>query len=163
PSGRPAKRPRPSWRTVHAFPCTSSRAGPTAPPNTSTIAWCPRQTPSVGVEGASRRTISSVAPASTGRPGPGEITSRDGASRSRLQVCDAVAEDDRADRNTRIQRLARQCVTDCARVRPAPAALQLRDDLHRADLRRAGHGPRRKARAQQVEMGDVVAQLAVDL
>jgi len=36
------------------------------PPNASTIAWCPRQTPSVGVLDARRLTISGVAPASAG-------------------------------------------------------------------------------------------------
>ena len=56
----------PSCSIVQDFPWTSSRAGPTSPPKTSTIAWWPRQTPSVGVVGARRRTISSVAPAAAG-------------------------------------------------------------------------------------------------
>ena len=89
-SGSPAKTPRPSWRTVQDFPCTSSRAGATVPPNASTIAWCPRQTPSVGVLCASRRTISGVAPASAGRPGPGEMTRCEGASRSAAVAVDRV-------------------------------------------------------------------------
>ena len=54
--------PRPSCETSVALPWTSSRAWPISPPNASTIAWWPRQTPSVGVVGASRRTISRVAP-----------------------------------------------------------------------------------------------------
>jgi len=46
----------------------------------------PRQTPSVGTVGASRVTISTVKPASRGRPGPGEMTSRLGASRTALSA-----------------------------------------------------------------------------
>ena len=37
-----------------ALPWTSSRAQPTSPPKTSTIAWWPRQTPSVGIVGRER-------------------------------------------------------------------------------------------------------------
>ena len=66
--------PRPSWRITLALPWTSLRAGPISPPKASTSAWWPRQTPRVGTRGASRRTISSVAPDSSGRPGPGETT-----------------------------------------------------------------------------------------
>ena len=91
PRGDPKKTPRPSWRTVQDFPCTSSCAGATVPPNASTIAWCPRQTPSVGVLGARRRRlISSVAPASAGRPGPGEMTRCEGASRAAVLAVDRV-------------------------------------------------------------------------
>ena len=74
--------PRPSWSTAVALPWTSSRAGPTSPPNTDTIAWWPRQTPSTGTEPASARTAASETPAASGRPGPGETTRWEGASRS---------------------------------------------------------------------------------
>ena len=74
--------PRPSWETALAFPCRSLCACPISPPKASTIAWWPRQTPSVGTRGPSRRTISTDAPASSGRPGPGEMTRWLGARRS---------------------------------------------------------------------------------
>ena len=44
--------------------------------------WCPRQTPSTGVRPAKRRTISVEIPAPAGLPGPGEMTTRSGASAS---------------------------------------------------------------------------------
>ena len=56
---------------ARALPWTSRRAGPTSPPKASTIAWWPRQTPSVGTRGPSRPTISTLAPASPGRPRAG--------------------------------------------------------------------------------------------
>ena len=72
-------------------------------------------------------------------------------------------QDDRADRDARVERPARQRVEHCAGVRPAPIALELGDDLHRAHLRRTGHGSGREARTQQVEARDPVAQLSRDL
>ena len=66
-----------------ALPWTSVCAGPISPPKASTSAWWPRQTPSVGTRGASRRTISTVAPGlARAAPGPGETTRCDGCRRS---------------------------------------------------------------------------------
>ena len=56
-----------------------------------------------------------------------------------------------------------QRVDDGARVRPAPVALELGDDLHRAHLRRARDGAGREARAQQVEGVTPSRELADDL
>ena len=71
---------------------------------------------------------------------------------------------ERADRDARVE-LARlrQEVADRTGVDPAPVPLELGDDLHRPHLRRARDGARREARAQQLERGDAVAQLAHDL
>src|SRR6266545_7393133 len=80
-----------------------------------------------------------------------------------LQPREPVDEHDRADRDARVERAVRQCVSDGAAVDAAPVALELRDDLHRANLRRAGDGSRGKARAQEVERRDPVAQFAGDL
>src|SRR4029450_4647510 len=66
-----ARPPRLSRATALACRAPSRFAWPISPPNASTIAWWPRQTPSVGVVGASRRTISSVAPGPRGLPGAG--------------------------------------------------------------------------------------------
>ena len=44
------------------------------------MAWCPRQTPSVGTDAPSARTSSTLMPAFSGRDGPGEITIASGAS-----------------------------------------------------------------------------------
>ena len=63
PRRRPCRRARP----LEALPCRSARAWPTSPPNASTIAWCPRQTPSVGTRGPSRR-ISSTRDAGVDGP-----------------------------------------------------------------------------------------------
>src|SRR5260370_1292431 len=38
------------------------------------MAWCPRQMPSSGMVAAQARTMSMLAPASAGVPGPGEMT-----------------------------------------------------------------------------------------
>ena len=46
-------------------------ACPTSPPNASTIAWCPRHTPRVGVVGPSARISRTDTPACSDRPGPG--------------------------------------------------------------------------------------------
>ena len=40
--------------------------------------WCPRHTPSTGTLTPNRRITSTEMPASSGRPGPGEITMRSG-------------------------------------------------------------------------------------
>ena len=71
---------------------------------------------------------------------------------------------ERADRDARVE-LARlrQEVADRARVDAAPVLLELRDDLHRAHLRRARDGAGREGRAQQLERRDPVAQLPDDL
>jgi hypothetical protein len=45
-----------------------------APPNAMPIPWWPRQTPSRGTLGPKRRMTSTEIPASSGRPGPGEMT-----------------------------------------------------------------------------------------
>ena len=58
---------------------------------------------------------------------------------------------------------SREDVADRARVDAAPVALELRDDLHRAHLRRARDGAGREAGAQELERRDAVAQLADDL
>ena len=84
-------------------------------------------------------------------------------ARARLQQRDALVQDDRADRDARVERAARQRVQHRARVRPAPVALELGDDLHRPHLRRARDGAGREARAQQVERRHAVRQLAADL
>src|SRR5881398_1080128 len=40
------------------LPCMSRSARTTLPPNTSTMAWCPRQTPSTGIRPAKARIVS---------------------------------------------------------------------------------------------------------
>src|SRR6476620_10704265 len=57
--------------------------------------------------------------------------------RTRLQVRDSVLEDERPDRDARIERAAGQGVADRTGVGAAPMSLELRDDLHRPNLRRA--------------------------
>ena len=54
-------------------------------------------------------------------------------------------------------------VADAAGVGAAPVVLQLGDDLHRADLRRAGDGAGGEAGAQRVVGRQAVAQLAGDV
>src|SRR6266446_6108019 len=92
-------------------------------------------------------------------------------------------QDDRADRNARIERcgngrtgrartssrrhrkrgLWRQRVADGPRVGPATMAFELRDDLHCANLRRAGDGAGGEAGAEQVEGREALLQLSGDL
>ncbi len=73
---------RPSWVTSAVLPCTGSPTL-TRPPKASAIAWWPRQTPSTGIPSSANRRLASIeTPASTGRQGPGEITTRSGRDRS---------------------------------------------------------------------------------
>ena len=44
------------------------------------MAWWPRQTPSIGTVPFSSRATSTITPASSGRPGPGDRTIRSGCS-----------------------------------------------------------------------------------
>ena len=69
-------------------------------------------------------------------------------------------QDDRPDRDAGVEVAVRQCVADRPAVRPAPVALELGDDLHRPDLRRAGDGPGREAGPQQLEGAHALAELA---
>src|SRR5215467_3616464 len=86
-----------------------------------------------------------------------------GTPRARLQVRDAIPEPEGADRDARVElRGLREEVTDSAGVDPAPVLLELRDDLHRAHLRRTGDRAGRKGRAQQLERRGPVAQLPDD-
>ena len=77
-SGSPAKIVFPSWRISEVFPCMSFGARTTWPPNVWPRAWWPRQTPRRGT--GERRMSSRLIPASSGVPGPGEITMRSGRS-----------------------------------------------------------------------------------
>ena len=79
---------------------------------------------------------------------------------ARLEVGDAVPEHDRPDRDARVEVAARQRVADRAGIRPAPVALELRDQLHRTHLRRAADGSGREAGAKQVERADAVRERA---
>ena len=66
-----------------------------SPPNASTIAWCPRQTPSVGMPASGkRRDASTEIPASAGVQGPGEITSRSRPALEQLADARPVVADD---------------------------------------------------------------------
>ncbi|CAG5150113.1 Uncharacterised protein [Streptococcus pneumoniae] len=49
-------------------------AKPSLPPKTSAMAWWPKQIPRIGFLPAKSRIMSSIFPASTGQPGPGEKT-----------------------------------------------------------------------------------------
>src|SRR5207302_306967 len=54
---------------------SNSGARSTVAPQATPIAWCPRQTPSIGVlVSAQRRTTSMLCPARSGVPGPGETS-----------------------------------------------------------------------------------------
>ena len=83
---------------------------------------------------------------------------------ARLEIRDAVPQHERADGDARVHlALRREDVADRAGVDPAPVALELGDDLHRAHLRRAGDRAGGEARAQQLERCAVALQLADDL
>ncbi len=87
---------------------------------------------------------------------------------SGLEPCHAVVEENRPDRDARVERAALsrttgERVADRARVGTATVALELGDDLHRANLRRARDGAGRKASAEDVERRDPVPQLAPHL
>jgi hypothetical protein len=51
-----------------------------SPPKCCTMLWCPKHTPSTGILPAKAPIIASELPASSGRPGPGEITRCVGSS-----------------------------------------------------------------------------------
>src|SRR5262249_30182271 len=80
-----------------------------------------------------------------------------------LEEREAVVEDDGADGDTGVDRIARQGVPDGARVRAATVVLELGDQLHRSHLRRSRHGPGREAGAEEVEVADTLLELARDL
>jgi len=52
----------------------------TLPPNAAPIAWCPRHTPRIGRRPAWASMAGTHTPASAGEHGPGESTTRSGAS-----------------------------------------------------------------------------------
>ena len=73
--GIPASRPAPSWVTSEASPWTSVGARTIVPPNATAIDCIPRHTPSTGISRAAAAWIASTdTPASSGSPGPGEMT-----------------------------------------------------------------------------------------
>ena len=87
-----------------------------------------------------------------------------GDAAARLEIGDAVAQDERADRDARVElTLLREHIADGAGVDAPPVTFELGDDLHRAHLRRAGDGAGREARAQQLEGRAALAQLTDDL
>ena len=85
----------------------------------------------------------------------------DGAA-ARLQVRDAVLDDDGADVDRGVELAGVGEVADRAAVAAALDRLELVDDLHRADLRRARERARRERRAQRVHRADAVAQAPGD-
>ncbi len=74
----------------------------------------------------------------------------------------AVADRDRADGDAEVQVAGEVDVADRAGVDVAPRRLELREDLHRADLRRARDRAGREARHQRVEVVAIVGELPVD-
>ena len=68
-----------------------------------------------------------------------------------LHVQHAVAHDGRADRDREIHVVLEADVADGARIDAARRVLELVDDLHRTDLRRAADRAGRKARGEHVE------------
>ena len=68
------KIPLPLCRTREVFPCMSAWAWTIRPPNACPMHWCPRQTPRMGIRSSNARIASREIPASSGPPGPGEIT-----------------------------------------------------------------------------------------
>src|SRR5438046_1215188 len=106
----------------------------TFPPKAWPRAWWPRQTPRTAARPAAALMRSSVIPAWSGVPGPGEITIAEGAAQAQ--------------------------VAHRAAVQPAALGLQLVDDLHGPDLGRARQRPRRERGRQRVEGVLPLAQLA---
>ena len=68
----------------------SRPARTTLPPNTSTMDWWPRHTPSTGILPAKARIMSIDTPASYGVPGPGEMHRCEGCERLRGGDVDRV-------------------------------------------------------------------------
>ena len=81
--------------------------------------------------------------------------------RAGLDAGHAVAQRDGADRDAEIEVAGEVDVADRAGVEIAARRLQLGEDLHRADLRRARHRAGREARHQRVEVIVVVGELAL--
>src|SRR6266566_6714406 len=78
-AGSPASSDPPDTRTSPGLPCAGSGSRDSAPPACSTMACRPRQTPKTGRCRAYTSSSSAAQPKSTGRPGPGDITTRSGA------------------------------------------------------------------------------------
>ena len=73
--GSPAKGNAPSCQTRDVVPWRSCGASATVAPNATPSTWWPRHTPIRGMRAeAAARTTSIEAPASSGEPGPGEIS-----------------------------------------------------------------------------------------
>ena len=77
---------------------------------------------------------------------------------ARLDVGDAVLDDDGADVDRGVEVAVEAEVADRAAVGAALVGLELVDDLHRAHLRRARERARRKAGAEGVHGADVGAE-----
>src|SRR6266404_5059670 len=78
---------------------------------------------------------------------------------ARLHSCDAIAQIDRADRDARIQVVRVIDIKNCSGVDTTRRRLELVNNLHCANLRRARHSARRKTSAQRIESNQVVAQM----
>ncbi len=74
-----------------------------------------------------------------------------------------VPDQHRPDRDAEIHVAVVAEVPHGAAVRPPAGGLQLRDDLHRPDLRRPGQGPRREGRPEDVEAVLLRCELRLDV
>ena len=90
----------------------------------------------------------------------GRVGVGDGAT-ARLDMSDAVLDDDRPDVDAGIEVAGVADVADGAAVAAALDRLELVDDLHRADLRSARQGAGGQHRAQRLEGADPGAQAPV--
>src|SRR5215211_5852088 len=79
-----------------------------------------------------------------------------------LEVGDTVFEECCAERYAGVEAAVDAVVARGARVGSAARALELVDDLHGPDLRRAGDGPRGEGRRESVEGRQVFSQVSLD-
>src|SRR5690606_38764677 len=84
-------------------------------------------------------------------------------ARGSFDVERAVLDDRGADRDREVEVADERDVAAGAAVQAAPGRLELVDDLHRADLRRARQGAGREGRAQHVDRTHAGLELALDV
>lgn len=83
--GRPRNRSVPVCWIGQGLPWQGSTRW-TSPPKAVAMAWCPRQTPKIGIWPDRRWTRATDWPAVSGRPGPGETTSAEGGLRPSVSI-----------------------------------------------------------------------------
>src|SRR3972149_4881515 len=121
--------------------------------------WWPRQTPRMGMRGPRRRITSRPTPASSGVPGPGEMTIAAGATSSSVSTSTATLPEARTSKHTRPAPRPEPAPPPPPRLQVGPAAGHHdradRDaGVHVAGEAHVAHGARIRATRHRLQFVD---------